>query len=257
MNKLTIAENALKTGRYRQALKIYRSIVIEEPGNALVRQGLAQALLRMRAHDEAITESKKAIELNPNLSLPHVVMAYAYYSKNDFESFRYKAQEAYKLDPVSADVLTCYGIMLLVDKDQEGAINAFTEAVKINPLDVVARTNLAYAFSLAGNIRESLDQFKKVFLISPSVTTAIRVLSAFHETHASSFGILLVLITATAFFLRNDYLLLPSVIYATYSLVVGIRLILMKKWKQGLFGFGYAILLTIIAALIYDYINNT
>lgn len=255
MNNLTKAENALKSRKYKLALRLFRALVNDEPSNALARQGLAQALLRTQAHDEALAESKNAIKLDPNLSLPYVIMAYAYYSKKDFEAFRCKAHEAYELDPASADVLTCYGIMLLIDKDLDRAINTFMEAVRINPADMVARANLAYTYSIAGNVKESFNQTKQVFLISPSISTAFRLLSAFHEVHARVFGILLVLSTAAALFLRSNFLLWPAVIYAAYALWVGCRLILMKKWKLGLFGVGYAVLLAIMAALVYGYIQ--
>lgn len=178
-------------------------------------------------------------------------MAYAYYGKKNLEAFRAEAREAYRLDPTSADVLTCYGIMLLVDQDEDGAINALTEAVRINPADIVARTNLAYAFSLAGNAKESLNQTRQIFSISPSISTAIRLLSAFHEAHTRAFGILLVLSTAAALLLRSSYLLLPATIYAGYAVWVGFGSIIKKKWRLGLLGIGYAILLVIIVIIIY------
>lgn len=255
MTKLTEAQSALTAKKYKLAQQLFQVIVKEEPQNALAHQGLAQAMLRMRAYDEALFECSKALELDSNLALPHVVMAYANYGMKNLKTFRAEAREAYRLEPTSADVLACYGIMLLVDQDQDGAITALAEAVRINPADIVARLNLAHVFSLMGNTRGALEQAKQAFSISPSISTAMRLVSAFHEVHARTFGVLLVLSIVAAFLLRSNYLLLPVSIYATYALWMGLRLIFGKKWRPGLFGIGYAVLLIVIAMIVYSSIR--
>ncbi len=247
MTSLAEAESAIDTRKYRLAVNLFRALVAAEPEDPIAYQGLARALLYVKDYDEAIAACRKALELNPSLSLAHVTMAAAHYGKKNLDAFRAEAQEAYKLDPTSADVLTCQGVMLLLDRRVDAAIESLGEAIRVNPTDVVAHRNLAYAFEVVGQRAKALHEARRVFALDPSLRSGLRLLWAFHAAYSYLFGGLLAVFVFLALLLHSPYFLVPLWIYGLAMLWLSLRLILLRKWRQGLTSLAYVAILAMIS----------
>ena len=251
MSSIIEADRALKNKQYRLSVNLYRALAQGEPDNPLIYQGLAQGLLRVKAYDDAKEASVKALELSPSLFLPYIVMAYASYAMGDLDTFRTNAKMAFELNPNSAEVLTCLGIMFLVDNDVEKGIETLNKALQIDPSDIVASRNLEFAYFQKGDYKNALIQSKKIFTASPTVKSAFHLLSAYHNAHTRLVGILLVLLGLLAISLRTVYLVIPYLPYAVFGFWAGIRFMLMGKWKNGVFSFVYSAVIMVILYAIY------
>ena len=232
------AEQAFNDKKYKLSIDLYRAAVQEEPDNPLLYQGLAQSLLHARAYEQAETASTRALELNPNLFLAYVVRAYAYYNMKDLKSFRIDAQKTYELNPNSAESLTCYGTMLLVDKDWDRSIEILSKAIAIDSSYVWAYNGLALALFQKGDARNAFKQTKRMFLALPTIKTGAKLISAFHQAYPY------VILAAVA--LHSIYYLLPPLFYVIYGIWISIRLVLTKQLKSGTIGIVYSILMLTI-----------
>ena len=82
---------------YREALRIYLDIVHQFPKDGRAYQGLSQCYFGLRRFDDALSASNKAIQLDENLAMPHVVLAYVYHYWSDYDKALAEAHRAYAL----------------------------------------------------------------------------------------------------------------------------------------------------------------
>jgi tetratricopeptide (TPR) repeat protein len=65
------ARGAVAEGRYREALDLYRKVIEELPGDAVVRYEYAQLLRDLNVTEEAIKQAREAVRLDPSLPEGH------------------------------------------------------------------------------------------------------------------------------------------------------------------------------------------
>jgi len=109
---------------------------------------------------------KKALELNPNHAEAH-----AYYSHfilltgGSEEEAMKQIYIALKLDPLNHLIKSLYGVVLLICGRYDEAIQAFNEALKIEPYSVVALCSIIEPLLLVNRVREGLEMGKLYYKI--------------------------------------------------------------------------------------------
>jgi hypothetical protein len=66
MNKYAIAEALCNSGEYEEALLLFDKAIKEDPLNYVIYESKGDAYFNLEQYSKAITEYKKALELNPN-----------------------------------------------------------------------------------------------------------------------------------------------------------------------------------------------
>ncbi|HRZ86817.1 MAG TPA: tetratricopeptide repeat protein [bacterium] len=141
-------------------------------------------LAKAGKYQEAIQETKRSIELDPNFADAHYNLG-EFYARTDQKELAIAHYRKYlELSPAATDRQnigdrimklegkedTLYytrGHDLVKDKKFGDAIDQFKKAVKANPNNAAARNSLALCYQETGKLDEALEEFKEVLRIDP------------------------------------------------------------------------------------------
>lgn len=256
MNILAKAEKLFEAQDFKAALEEFKKIVDENPNDAIAYQRMAQCNDRLGNHDDAMQAAKKALEIDPELSVPHIILAFAYHRNSLDDESLAEALAAYKLSPESADSLHCYGTILTTQGRLEEGIQLLEKARALEPNRLSVRNNLAIAYIWAKDYNKYWEEAKFLFKHNPSMKYSIKLLDAFQRKHALAFTILSILAVFCALLFKMKLLLLCPAIPTMKGLLNSYHLFKQRKLRIASTEFIAYMLLAIFLGLIYSLITG-
>ncbi|HEY7849836.1 MAG TPA: tetratricopeptide repeat protein, partial [Ktedonobacterales bacterium] len=130
------ARYAMALGRADEAERIARKRLERQPDDAAARVLLAQALLQQRQVDEAVAEARRATRDAPTNADAQMTLAAALLQKGRFRvpaEAETAAKRAVQLQPKLARARVQLAEVLTANNDNNGAILAADEAIKLEP----------------------------------------------------------------------------------------------------------------------------
>ncbi len=130
------ARYALALGRPDEAERIARKRLERQPDDVAARVLLAQALLQMRQVDEAIAEARRATRDAPTNADAHMTLSAGLLQKGRFRvpaEAETAAKRAVQLQPKLARARVQLAEVLAANNDNNGALLAADEAIKLEP----------------------------------------------------------------------------------------------------------------------------
>jgi adenylate cyclase len=153
----------------RRGLESAQKAISLNDSSPIAHNALALCYLMNRQHDKAISESKKAVTLDPNGAwsnfwLGHILI----FSGKPEEAIPY-LQAAIRLDPFSGSGYFTHLCMAYREAGRyEEAIAAGREAVRGMPNNLFARLALASAYNMAGRDEEAHVEAAEAIRINPN-----------------------------------------------------------------------------------------
>jgi adenylate cyclase len=129
--------------------------------------------------EEAESLSKKAIQMNSSLALPHAILGQTYLLKRQFDEAVSEGELAVKLCPSCADNIAWLGMTLRSVGRPEEAIQYIEKAIRLSPLasgHVYVHLGLAHFF--AGQYQKAFDALKTAHNERPKFMPALLGLAA-------------------------------------------------------------------------------
>lgn len=166
----------INSGAFEKALQDCQTVIAANPRDALALQYASVSLANLGRYTEALKMGEIALEIDPNLVVPHVTMALIYDELGDRAQSRIEVGNALKKDPDSPDVLFCLGILALGANQLEDAIRYLEKAVKIERSFFLAHYNLATAYQLKGDLKNLLRKTLTVVRIRPTTRNIFRLI---------------------------------------------------------------------------------
>jgi tetratricopeptide (TPR) repeat protein len=116
-------QQAYLAKNYKEAIKLYTALVIQDPDNPLNHLGLAKALFKSKQYAEAKIHTQKALELDASLAEAYALLAYIqFWMKGDFKIVYSLAEQAYAIDENSVFCIRSFAFAsFLVDKQEQSA----------------------------------------------------------------------------------------------------------------------------------------
>ncbi len=155
---------ALQRGDTKEAIRLFQEALNLLPGNAGLRQRLANALFREGEIDKAVAEMEMAVKLQPAQTVYQTELAWLYTKVNRVNAAMKHAKIARDQAPdtVSPYVLLgyCYAS---TDKDKL-AEEALTKALEIDPENVTAMIYLAEVYASRGDSTKAIATYEKAIL---------------------------------------------------------------------------------------------
>jgi protein O-mannosyl-transferase len=180
-----VGSTLMDRGDAEAALTHFENAVKENPSDA-------SAYLAIGAYDQKRGQAQQAIEqyqrvitltdnkVRQNLWLRSTAfarMGSAYRQLKDFENARQNYREALKLDPDKGEVWLALGIVTQLAGDSNGAVQAYSQAVKLQPSDV-GYLLLARAMQATGHDSEAQEDIEQARRHSKDFARAQRSVDA-------------------------------------------------------------------------------
>jgi len=117
--------------------------------------------------DEAISEQKKALAIDPNLAGAHTNLGLFYAKKDRLDDAISEYKKAIAIDPHHEKAHYNLGLSYNKKGRLDDAISEYKKALAINPRYADARTNLGNVYDKKGRIDEAIAEYKKAIAIDP------------------------------------------------------------------------------------------
>ena len=158
-------------GQYDEALEQYRiALSIIDDAQVHYNRGLTYQL--QDKLDDAITDYRKALELQPVYPLAHINLGQLDYFRGRTEDARKQFEAAAKEAPQLAMPFYNLGVLEGERKNFEAAAGFYRQALERDPALSDARANLVIALLALGKTAEAVDQLKTTLTMDPENPTA-------------------------------------------------------------------------------------
>jgi TolB-like protein/cytochrome c-type biogenesis protein CcmH/NrfG len=171
-----------------EAADYFRSAIEMDPNYAHAWVGLADAglLSNFYGHiglDDALQIAEpaldKALDLDDRLGATYASLGLMQMRRGDIQGAADALTRAIKLDPNDAKAYHWYGDILIYGfGDPPAAIPVLQQARQLDPLSPIIIITLGEAYSTAGNLVDGLRLYRKALEIDPDYLAAFRLLSA-------------------------------------------------------------------------------
>ncbi|MFI5095902.1 MAG: rhomboid family intramembrane serine protease [Candidatus Acidiferrales bacterium] len=125
-------------------------------------------LLEQGKTDEAIAELQKSVRQRPDFAAAHGALARAYITKHDFENAASELKRVIALNPRSEDAYYRLGLIYMEQKLPSKAEDIFTQLLKIDPNSADGHAGLADAFADQHRNLEALEEYKRAAAVDAS-----------------------------------------------------------------------------------------
>ncbi len=157
----------MNMGRYDEAERRLRQVLLAEPQNADAHILLALCLLEGQKFDEATSEAETAVGLRPDESRAHYALARVWYARRYPDRAERGIEEAIRLDPYDADYHSFRAALLFERSRWQDALAAAEAAVAIDPEHVAANNFRAMALVKLGRRAEAGQTIDAALARSP------------------------------------------------------------------------------------------
>jgi len=116
--------------------------------------------------DEAVKETKIALDLDPISLIINAQLGWAYLNAGKLDRAKAQLRKTIEMDPGFAHTHLILGVVHLSEKKYQEAITEFKESRELSGSSVMSLSNLGYAFAKAGQYDEANKILKEIEMIS-------------------------------------------------------------------------------------------
>jgi tetratricopeptide (TPR) repeat protein len=154
-------------GRYQEAVTEYRRAIELDPKYATPHNGLGNVYGDLGRHEEAIAAYQRAIELDPKYTYPHNGLGNVYADLGRYEEAIAAYQQAIELDPQYATPHNSLGSVYYTLGRHQEAVAECQRALELDPKLAPAYFNWALAEIQRNNVDAALEQLKHAIALKP------------------------------------------------------------------------------------------
>jgi tetratricopeptide (TPR) repeat protein len=158
--------------RVAEALDLAQRCAAAAPGSAPVKYMLGWAQCSLARCDEAITELKDAVRLDPQSALPHNGLGIAYDRLERYSEAIAEYQAAIRLDPRFATPHSNLGDTYSSLERYDEAILEFKAAIRLDPTLAESHNGLGNAYNRLKRHNEAIAEYKEAIRLDPLLATA-------------------------------------------------------------------------------------
>jgi TolB-like protein/cytochrome c-type biogenesis protein CcmH/NrfG len=164
----------------RKSIEYFEQAVSRDPSYAPAYAGLSDSytlgdgqflgMQRDEAYQKATAAARRAIELDPSLAEAHSSLAAIRFQYEwDWEGADEEFRKAIALNPNSSIAHMWYGELLSAMGRHAEAIDVMEEARRLDPLDPMINSDLAWIYYMARQFDRALEQSRKALELDPSL----------------------------------------------------------------------------------------
>ncbi|RJR50568.1 MAG: tetratricopeptide repeat protein [Desulfobacteraceae bacterium] len=170
----------LANREYSLALEKFELLTRERPRSEMAFYYKALALIQKGEAKLAEPDLLKAIELNPKLLEPRLILAESYLRERNKELARQQIEAAQKISPADVRVISLMGNLKMLAQDGRGAEEVFKKLVELHPNDPSSYVRLGAFYGAAGRIPEAEKHLGKALELNPDQRDAIALITGIY-----------------------------------------------------------------------------
>lgn len=159
-NSVTLFEHAISVTEY------------ESPSFVIVYNNLGHALVNDKRYEEAVTQYRQAIKINPDYSKAHNNLGYALHEMKRYDEAIVHYQQAITLEANYAEAFNNLANALRQKGKLKESISYYNEAIRFKGDYDEAHFNLAIALGDQGRVGEAIEQYRAALKINPDFVQA-------------------------------------------------------------------------------------
>ncbi len=157
---------------FQQAITEFRKAIKIDPNQARLYSGLGTVYFSMGEKEKAITEFRKAIQIKPNNINLYIFLGMAYNLSGQFQQAITEFRKAIKIDPNQARLYSGLGTVYFSMGEKEKAIDYYQRAIQMSPYNSDAYSGLAAVYQFLGQYNKAIRYNKKAIQINPGDMSA-------------------------------------------------------------------------------------
>ena len=169
----------------KSAVAYFQQAIERDPGFALAYSGLADSYSVMASYyiippseavSKALAAANKALELDPTLAEPYVILAVKYAEYDwEWEKGEEFYRRAIELNPNYATAHQWYAETMWAMGRNEEALIGLRRALELDPLSPIITTSLATGYAWTGRFEESRQLLNKALELDPAFPRALLI----------------------------------------------------------------------------------
>jgi Flp pilus assembly protein TadD len=161
-----------REGRLEEAETQYREAMRIDPDYYLAHSNLGNVLKEEGRLDEAIRHYRKAIRSQPEFVLAHTELGLALAMQGRIDEAVASHREALRLAPGDPSEHSRLGVALLAQGNLEEALEHCRKAVELNAESAGLRNNLGYVLARQGRVEEAAAEYREALRLDPEYAKA-------------------------------------------------------------------------------------
>ncbi len=166
------ADALYASAQYKRAASLYEQDIQGDPNSALAHQGLARCMFKLQDFGRAWTEASRALELEPRLPIPYVLLANVSSARGNPVQAEAEAKHAIDLDPGMWQAYVSLANACMEQNRVEEALPLFEKALDLAPAPWEAHLAFSGGLQRHKMRSESLREAAAAFRLHPSFRTA-------------------------------------------------------------------------------------
>jgi tetratricopeptide (TPR) repeat protein len=151
----------------KERVRWFQSAVAVQPRSVLAHYWLAKSLATWGDKDEAVTQLKETIRLDPKCHYAWRDLGFVLQQKKDGDGMVAAWRELVRLDPKNSEHRSLFMNALWTIGDRDGAVAFAREGVRLNPTDCVAHLQLGHALKSRGDVDGAIAAYKEASQLAP------------------------------------------------------------------------------------------
>jgi len=156
-----------RSGQYLKAISNYKKAIELDPKLALAYNDLGGVYYILKQHSKAISHYNKAIELDPKFSFAYNNRGAAYGDLGEHDKGISDYTKALEINPKSTQAYYNMGDAYYAKGEYDRAISVYNKAIEINPKHADAYHNLGVVYYIKGEYDQAISNYTKALEINP------------------------------------------------------------------------------------------
>jgi len=247
------AKKAFQDKRFKKALELLILALIEKPNNPQIIQELSRTYYHLGMYEQAEIEARRALELQANLAIPHLVLGFIFGHRNEHDVATKQVKKAVELDPNLIEGYSNLAILLSRQGKTEEGVIYLLKALDFSPNDWRLHFALSLLYREQARRPDCLREMRTAFSYYPSTYVGSQLFLLFLDEHRTWINMGIFVLVIIGLILPNSIAFPFLSIAAVYGVTVGIASLFVGDRKNALIFLSSSILL--LAYYIFRWIN--
>ena len=166
--KMQKADVLLSQKKYKEASKLLKEILLDDPNDAVILSKLMECYLQLDRHHEALQIINSAIALEPEWDYLFYYRARVYIQLDEYQKAEEDLNLAISMDPEDADYYATLAAIKLDLKDYKTTLELANKSLSFDPTNTLGLNMRSSSLNKLKNKKEALESFEVALKENPN-----------------------------------------------------------------------------------------